>query len=205
MSVDQAHSARHVIPPAGRHGLRLEAGQVVRIVDLEGQQVVHLTAFTTEEAPEHYDAHTTRVMEKRWMVSVGNSLWSSRAHRMLTITSDSMSNGHFTGGGYCSSWINISRFGDAGTGNCEDNLRNAFRDFGHDPCHVPGAFAPFMNYLWFDDGTTRLDPPRSRAGDHVELRADMPLLLAISNCPQDRNACNGERLTPVVLEVRDAR
>jgi uncharacterized protein YcgI (DUF1989 family) len=43
----------------------------------------------------------------------------------------------------------------------------------------------------------------SRPGDHVILRADMDLLVAISNCPQDNNPCNGYNPTSIRVTVTD--
>jgi uncharacterized protein YcgI (DUF1989 family) len=36
-------------------------------------------------------------------------------------------------------------------------------------------------------------------GDHIHLRADMDVWVAISNCPQDKNAANG--FNPTSLKV----
>lgn len=193
----------YTVQPRGHLGLALPQGASVRIVDVRGQQVAHLVCYAASDPTEMFCAHVTRVMERRWLLSSGNRLWSNRATPMLAITDDSIG-GHFSGGGYCSSWINVRRFGDPGAGNCHDNLLRASEDVGVRPCHVPGAFAPFLNYQWFPDGSTRLDPPRSGPGDALTLRAEMPLYLALSNCPQDRNACNGAQLTELEVTLTDA-
>ena len=42
----------------------------------------------------------------------------------------------------------------------------------------------------------------SRAGDYVEFRAEMNLIVGLSNCPLDvMNPCNGYKCTPVKIEV----
>ena len=44
--------------------------------------------------------------------------------------------------------------------------------------------------------------PVSRAGDYVEFRAEMNLIVGLSNCPLDvMNPCNGYKCTPVKIEV----
>jgi uncharacterized protein YcgI (DUF1989 family) len=44
--------------------------------------------------------------------------------------------------------------------------------------------------------------PVSRAGDYVEFRAEMDLIVGLSNCPLDvMNPCNGYKCTPVKIEV----
>jgi uncharacterized protein YcgI (DUF1989 family) len=39
----------------------------------------------------------------------------------------------------------------------------------------------------------------SKPSDYVDLRAEMDALVAISNCPQIYNPCNGGRPTPIRL------
>jgi hypothetical protein len=41
----------------------------------------------------------------------------------------------------------------------------------------------------------------SIAGDFVDLRAEMDVLVAISNCPQTRNPCSGYQPTPIRVVV----
>jgi uncharacterized protein YcgI (DUF1989 family) len=50
--------------------------------------------------------------------------------------------------------------------------------------------------LTFEDGV-------SDAGKYVELRAEMDVLMVISNCPQLNNPCNGYNPTPVQILVWD--
>jgi hypothetical protein len=61
------------------------------------------------------------------------------------------------------------------------------------PVHSEGALAPTV----FVEG-------RSRAGDFVELRAEMPVLAVISNCPQVNNPCNDGAPTPIRVVVHKA-
>ena len=35
---------------------------------------------------------------------------------------------------------------------------------------------------------------RAKAGDYIDFRADMDVLAAMSNCPQERNKCNAFEL-----------
>lgn len=43
--------------------------------------------------------------------------------------------------------------------------------------------------------------PGSRAGDHVEFRAEMSLLVGLSVCPLEAGQRNGGKSTPVRVEV----
>ncbi len=56
----------------------------------------------------------------------------------------------------------------------------------------------------------RLEPPTfapspSRAGNYIELCADMDVLAVISNCPQVNSPCNSGRPTPIRVVVYEAQ
>jgi len=55
----------------------------------------------------------------------------------------------------------------------------------------------FMNCPIGDDGNWSIQVPKSKAGDYIDLRAEMDVIAAFSNCPQVHNACNGFHLTPL--------
>jgi uncharacterized protein YcgI (DUF1989 family) len=44
----------------------------------------------------------------------------------------------------------------------------------------------------------------SRAGNYIELRADMDVIAVISNCPQVNNPCNSGQPTPIKVVVYEA-
>jgi uncharacterized protein YcgI (DUF1989 family) len=193
-----------VVPPREYLWFSVDVGQRFRIVDVEGQQVAHQVLFNRDNPSEVFSAHNTRVLEQRWRLTTGNSLYSDEANPMATIVADTTTEGHFSGGGYCSEAINRRRYGIAGTRGCLENLARAAEPIGVSKKHMPGAFVAFMNYVLFEDGHAELRPPTSRPGDYIEFRADMNLYVALSNCPQDRNAANGFAPTPLRVVVRPA-
>jgi hypothetical protein len=63
----------------------------------------------------------------------------------------------------------------------------------------------FMNVPVEADGTLGIVDGISAPGLFVELRAEMDVLVVISNCPQVNNPCNGFNPTAIRLVVsRDA-
>jgi uncharacterized protein YcgI (DUF1989 family) len=53
------------------------------------------------------------------------------------------------------------------------------------------------------DGTMEIKEPTSVPGDYYDLRAEMDLLIGVSNCPQERNPCNGFNPTPTGVIIYD--
>ena len=121
---------------------------------------------------------------------------------MFTIVEDKIGL-HYSGGGFCSEEVNYIRYNVRNTRNCADNLTMAFgpygirrEDFDFDCC-----FNMFMNLTFEPDGFMKLQEPLSKPGDYVDLRAEMDCIIGISNCPQDRNPCNGFNPTPLQIQV----
>ncbi len=54
-----------------------------------------------------------------------------------------------------------------------------------------------MNVVQYPDGRYEIEEPISKPGDYIDFRAEMDLFVAISNCPQERNPCNGFNPTPL--------
>jgi uncharacterized protein YcgI (DUF1989 family) len=61
----------------------------------------------------------------------------------------------------------------------------------------------FMNYQHScKDGRWYIREPVSKPGDYVEFRAEMDLLVGLSNCPEDRlTDCNARNCTRMKVEV----
>ena len=59
----------------------------------------------------------------------------------------------------------------------------------------------FMNVPVEEDGTLGIVDGLSAPGISVSGRAEMPLLVLISNCPQINNPCNGFDPTPIRVVV----
>ena len=58
-----------------------------------------------------------------------------------------------------------------------------------------------MNVELRPDGSFTILPPTARRGDHIELRAEMNILAAVSACPADRNATNDGRAKPLGISI----
>jgi uncharacterized protein YcgI (DUF1989 family) len=59
----------------------------------------------------------------------------------------------------------------------------------------------FMNVPVSENGALTFADGISGPGKYVEMRAEMDVLVLISNCPQLNNPCNGYNPTPVQLLI----
>ncbi|HZS32444.1 MAG TPA: urea carboxylase-associated family protein [Methylomirabilota bacterium] len=177
-----------MLEPRGRTAFPVDRGQTVRIVDVDGQQVADFVCFRRPDTSEKLSVHNTALIHGTIRITTGHTLLSDRCNVLMTITSDTCGL-HDLLAGSCSEGTNRWRYGVAGTPSCRANFEAALAPFGIPLREVPYSFNIFMN-VPIERGRIWIEAPISKPGDHVDLRAEADLLVAISNCPQERNPCN---------------
>lgn len=83
---------------------------------------------------------------------------------------------------------------------CFGNLAQALSRFGVSEDMIPTAFNCFMNVVI--DGQTgefTVDPPKSKAGDHVDLVAEMDLIVGLTACSALQS--NGGSFKPILFRI----
>jgi len=196
--------------PASRGGaLVVPKGHTLRLIDVEGQQVADVVFYNVEDLSEVYSAGHSIYMNMR--LGTGDSrmiktFWSSPPNEriMLTVTADQVRS-HCVPLATCCSrsvYASSSEYSDPEHRSCADNLVEALGPWKV-PGHLPDVFNAFLNFdlqKWYM-GDYRFDVPKSQAGDYLELRAEIDLLVGISACPSDRTATNGYNPTPIGVQV----
>lgn len=185
-----------VVEPAGHFATEVKKGQVLRIVDIDGQQVADFICFNLSKLDEKLSVMNTINLNKQVFPRVGYLLLSDEAQPMMTIVADTCGV-HDMLAGACSRFTNERRYGVRDTKNCRDNLAAAVKPWGIAWKDVPFNMNVFMNCPIGPDGSWSIQVPRSKAGDHIDFRAEMDVLAAFSNCPQINNACNAFKLKPL--------
>jgi uncharacterized protein len=204
---DPARAIRSEVVPAGEPWLgRIERGQVLRIVDLEGNQAVDTLFFNASDPRERYSATDTIRAQGNLYLSTGSRLLSTDRAPLLTIVADTCGR-HDTIGGACSAESNSVRYGHAARWmhNCRDSFLLAAARSGI-PLSKRDLTANinfFMNVPVTPEGDLTFADGISAGGKYVELVANMNVLCLISNCPQLNNPCNAYNPTPVRVLVWD--
>lgn len=192
-----------IIPAKEYSAFTMQRGQTLRFVDIEGQQVPDLICFNDRDLTEHLNMGNSLLLNKRRDLRQGDVLYSVTCNPMMTITGYSNEES-YAYGPMCSEELNRIRYGVPGTRNCRDNFALALAPWGINRRQIPNAFVPFMRVEVEPDGSMEIKEPTSRAGDFYDLRAEMDLLVAVSNCPQERNPCNGFKPTPMGVIIYEA-
>ena len=191
-----------VVPARAPFSATLKASQVLRIIDLESQQAVDALFYNAADPGERYSAQDTLAAQARaggrYDLSEGSVLRSNEGRAMATIVADTCGF-HDTSAGACSCESNTVRFGHATRfmHSCRENFLTELAKYGMDKRDLVSNVNFFMNVPIRPDGEITVDDGVSAPGGFVELRAEMDLLVLISNCPQVNNPCNGFRPTPI--------
>jgi urea carboxylase-associated protein 1 len=182
----------------------IEQGQILRIVDLEGNQAVDTLFYNARNTEERYSAVDTIRAQGNIYLSTGTALRSNLGASMLTIMEDTCGR-HDTLGGACSAESNTVRYAleKRYMHSCRDNFLMALarHDRGLGKRDLPSNINFFMNVPVSRDGALAFADGISAAGRYVQLRAQMDLLVLISNCPQLNNPCNAYNPTPIQILV----
>jgi urea carboxylase-associated protein 1 len=180
----------------------VQAGQTLRIVDLEGNQAVDCILYNPHDTDERYSAQETVTAQRNIFLTTGTKLLSSEGRVMMTITADTCGN-HDTSGGACSCESNALRYGHHTRHQhaCVENFLMAIAPYGMGKRDMTSNINWFMNVPVEADGSLGIVDGLSAPGKFVDLRAEMDTLVAVSNCPQINNPCNGFNPTPVRMIV----
>ncbi|MEK6685815.1 MAG: urea amidolyase associated protein UAAP2 [Pseudomonadota bacterium] len=209
--LDPNQAAINEICAAGEPWVKqIKRGQKFRIVDLEGNQAVDTLFYNASNALEHYSATDTIRRQNRLYLSAGSKLYSNSGNAMLTIIADTCGQ-HDTLGGACAAESNTVRYAleKFPMHNCRDNFLHAL---AHDPlCQqlgmskrdLPSNINFFMNVPVTKAGGLEFVDGLSAPGKYVEMRAEMDVIILISNCPQLNNPCNAYHPTPIRLLIWD--
>jgi urea carboxylase-associated protein 1 len=196
------------IVPAGAYWMHaVKAGQTLRIVDSEGNQAADTLFFSAADPSEHYSATDTIREQGNVYLGVGTKLISQDGNVMLEIVADLVGR-HDTLGGACATESNTVRYAlEKKTMHaCRDSYLLALAEndhFGLSKRDLSHNINFFMNVPVTPEGGLTFADGMSGPGRYVEMRAEMDVIVLISNCPQLNNPCNAYNPTPIEVMVWD--
>lgn len=188
------------IPPCSARALELDTGDLLEIVDPEGEQVCDLVAFHRDDLREYLSSGRSLDYASKLWLSTGDLLYSNRSRPMFEIVSDDVGRHDFTLTPCSRDTFRII-YGDSDPRpGCEGNLEMALERWGIDRDQIPIAFNVFMHVAFDGDGRIAVLPPKSRAGDRIVLRALLPLVIGMTACSALQS--NNGRFKPIDFRVR---
>jgi urea carboxylase-associated protein 1 len=203
----EAASYREIVP-AGDYWMQMvKKDQVIRILDLEGNQAADTLFYCAADPGERYSAMDTIREQGNVYLTAGSRLMSNQNRVLLEIVADTCGR-HDTLGGACATESNTVRYA------LEKKCMHACRDswmlavaenehFGLSKRDITHNINFFMNVPVTPEGELYFADGISDAGKYVELKAAMDVIVLISNCPQLNNPCNAYNPTPIEVLIWD--
>ena len=191
-----------LIPGARAKAFQMARGEIIRIINLEGSQVVDAWAFCASNLQEFISTEHTRSCLEKLSPAVGDSLYSNQRRAILTVSEDTSPGVH----DLLLSACDAERYRLLGVKdyhrNCVDNLHEALAELGITTAEVPSPFNIFENVAIASGGELSIQPPPVSAGQSISLRAELDLVMVLSCCPMDIALTNGpdRRSKPVQVE-----
>ncbi|MFN4209932.1 MAG: urea amidolyase associated protein UAAP1 [Devosia sp.] len=169
------------IPGGWYWSTALKAGDTIRIAQDHGPSAVSLIAWSSADTSERLNLPDTVKVQWTTAIARGRVLFTDMGRVLFSVT-EAASTAHDALVGGSTAASNAARYaGDQR--NTRDNFILVAGKLGLDRRDIPSAltlFAPVRvdaegNFIWRDELRV--------AGDYVELRAEMDLIIALSNCP----------------------
>ncbi|MGP4017336.1 urea amidolyase associated protein UAAP2 [Saccharopolyspora sp. 5N708] len=193
-----------VVPPRAPFSAVVEQGNVLHIVDLHGNQAVDFLAYDAADTARRYSAGNTIAKQGNIFLTTGSVLRSQEDDALMTVVEDTCGR-HDTIGGACSKESNTLRYGHHTyhQHGCVENFLIEGSRWGLGKRDLVGNVNWYMNVPVEADGTLGIVDGISAPGLRVALRAEIDVLVLVSNCPQINNPCNGFEPTEIRVVVTD--
>lgn len=192
---------RILIAPQTGQAFPVQRGDIIRIIDTQGQQIADLWAFVTDGLQlDWLSTSQTRDINERLFPGVGQHFYSMQGRPLLTLVEDGSPGPHDMLFPACNRSL-YERAGLPDHPSCQDNLIAALKRVGVAPPAVPDPVDFFQNSLPQADGRLDVIASINPPGGYVALRALRDLLLVVTACSVDFHPTNGDRCTEIAVEV----
>ena len=192
-------TAHYHLEPQTGVGFTLKSGQFLKIIDPQGEQVSDLTAFSFADKQEWLSSGRTIDYANTIYLTKNHTLYSNRSRPMFTIVEDTVGRHDFLLTPCSPETFKIIYKSDEPHPSCFENLHTNLEKFGIAPDMIPTTLNVFMNVVVLPSGELRIDPPPSRAGDYLLLRAEMDLIVGVTACSAEMS--NNYSFKPIDVEI----
>jgi len=187
------------LEPQTGTAFELSRGELLRVTDLEGEQVADLIAFARADQREWLSSGRTIDYANTIYLTTGHILYSNRSRPMFTILQDDVGRHDFLLTPCSPETFKIIYQEEGPHPSCFENLHTNLGRFGIAQDSIPTTLNLFMNVVVGPDGTLEILPPRSRAGDSITLRAETDLIVGLTACSAELS--NNYKFKPIGYEI----
>lgn len=179
----------------------MKAGQHIRIIDPEGQQVADMWAIVSDRGNVDWlSTSQTRDNTERMFPRPGESFYSEKAIPLLTLIEDNSPCPHDMLFPACNARL-YKRAGFQNHPNCRDNFLKAVREAGISIPICPDPVNLFQRSEPQPNDRLEVLASNNPPGGNVVLRAEVNLLVVVTTCSVDYHPTNGDKCTTIAVSI----
>jgi len=173
---------QETIPGGWYWSTLLKRGEALRIDQQHGGSTVALIAWNTADTSERLNLVDTAKVQWTTALGKGRVIFSDMGRVMFSMIEDSSGTHDCLMGGSTAA-SNAAKYPGVKTRNTRDNFVLVAGKLGLDRRDIPAILNLFAPVRLDDAGTFHWQEKRSSSGNYAELRAEMDMLVGLSNCP----------------------
>jgi len=188
------------IPGGYAKAFEVKNGQLLQIIDVEGQQVADFFAFNKDNHEEKLSPPHTRTSLLSLSVKVGDKFRSSLRNPMFEVIEDTAKSIDLLIAA-CDERRYLVDYGVENHRSCVANFEEVLKPYGITRKMFPEPFNIFQSTKIEPTGKLNQQPCPTKPGDYMVLRALMDLIGAVSACPMDLNPIGGLKVTDILVRI----
>jgi hypothetical protein len=193
----EAVISREQVPADWYATVRLRRGEALRIIDNLGMSSVSMIGWREEDTSERINCADTVKVQWSAAISKGRVILSDMGRVFVSLVEDT-SGAHDLMVGGSTRASTLAAFGVA-LRNTHDNFLAAAAKVGLGLRDIPPCATVFAPVSVDAKGVFHWNANRKRPGDFVDLRAEMNVLVVLSNCAHPLNPVRPPVFGPVTL------
>ena len=189
-----------IIEPRTGTAFILKKGQLLKVTDIQGEQVSDFVCFNLNDKREYLSSGRTMDYAETIFLTKGHPFYSNRSNIMFNIKEDTVGRHDFLLTPCSADTFRIIYGHTNPHRGCFGNLAAALQPYGIEQDAIPICFNIFM-HVTVDGDTGKIDvlPPKSKAGDFIVIEAHMDLLIGMTACSAEMS--NNYSFKPIGYQI----
>ena len=178
----------------------LKKGQLLKVTDIQGEQVSDFVCFNLNDKREYLSSGRTMDYAETIFLTKGHPFYSNRSNIMFNIKEDTVGRHDFLLTPCSADTFRIIYGHTNPHRGCFGNLAAALQPYGIEQDAIPICFNIFM-HVTVNGDTGKIDvlPPKSKAGDYIIIEAQMDLLIGMTACSAEMS--NNYSFKPIGYQI----
>jgi len=194
-------TASHIIriPPQSGRSFKIKRGQILRVIDPLGEQVSDLFSFSEQDHDCRLSSGRSLDYASRIYLTTGDILYANNSRPMFTIIEDTVRLHDFLLTPCSQEMFEILYKHNGHHPSCFENLYLSLKEHGILGADISTTFNIFMNVKIDPQGALTVGIPTSKAGDHIDLRAEMDMVCGLTACSAEGS--NNGHFKPIDFSI----